>query len=99
MSKTSKEFEEFAQLIEGSAVLVQSTIFPMAELADPDRAAQDSPEWRAADGVLAEKALERCRLGTGDVGGFTDWLVSVNHPGFDDYEAMVNDRIDHYQCP
>lgn len=96
-SQTSKEFTEFAQLIDGTVATVQTQAFPMADLAALDRTTKGSPEWWAADRVVTEQAVERCRLGVGTVEGFTAWLLSVNHPHFDDYLAMVNDRIDRHQ--
>lgn len=96
-SQTSKEFSDFAQLVDGTVAHLQGSAFPMLELAELERAPMDSQAWWDASGVLAEKAVERCRLGLGTVDGFTDWLVSVNHPHFDDYLAMVNDRIDRFQ--
>ncbi|WP_266158602.1 hypothetical protein [Dyella silvatica] len=69
----------------------------MANLVALDRATKGSPEWWAADHVVTEQAVERCRLGVGTVEGFTAWLLSVNHRHFDDYLAMVNDRINRFQ--
>lgn len=96
-SQTSKEFADFARLVEGTVAHVQCKAFPMAELAALDRATKDSREWLDLSVVMAEKSVEQFRLGVGTVEGFTTWLLSVNHPHFDDYLAMVNDRIDRFQ--
>lgn len=95
-SQTSADFAQFATLVEGTVATMQGQVFPMVELATLERADDKSPEWWEASGELTEKALARMQRGVGTVPGFTAWLTSVNHPHFDDYLAMVNDRIDRH---